>query len=62
MTRARDIDPDRVRELLGAGGDLFGHVRCTAWVGGLGQFATRRPCPSAIAAASFVPPRSAAKQ
>ena len=38
MTRARDIDPDRVRELLGAGGDLFGHVRCAAWVGGLGQF------------------------
>src|SRR6202142_1263084 len=37
MTRPRDIDPDGARELAGAGGDLFGHVRCPAWGGGLGQ-------------------------
>jgi hypothetical protein len=38
MTGPRDIDPDGFRELVGAGGDLFGHVSCAARVGGLGQF------------------------
>ena len=38
MTRPRDFDPDGLRQLVGAGGDLFGHVRCAARVGGLGQF------------------------
>jgi hypothetical protein len=38
MTRPRDFDPDGFCQLVGAGGDLFGHVRCAARVCGLGQF------------------------
>src|SRR5262249_18498403 len=38
MTRPRDFDPDGLRQLVGAGGDLFGHVRSAAPVRGLGQF------------------------
>ena len=38
MTRLRDFDPDGLRQLVGAGGDLFGHVRGAAPVRGLGQF------------------------
>jgi hypothetical protein len=38
MARPRDFDPDGFRQLVGAGGDLFGHVRRAALVGGLGQF------------------------
>jgi len=34
----RAVDPDGLRQLLGAGGDLFGHVRRAARVGGLVQF------------------------
>jgi hypothetical protein len=36
MTRRRDFDPDGSSQLVGAGGDLFGHVRSAAWVRGLG--------------------------
>ncbi len=38
MARARDFDPGGFRQFFGAGGDLFGHVRGAARVGGLGQF------------------------
>jgi hypothetical protein len=38
MTGPRDFDPDGLRQLVGAGGDLFGHVRRAALVRGLGQF------------------------
>jgi hypothetical protein len=38
MTRPSDVDPGGFRQLIGAGGDLFGHVRRAARVGGLGQF------------------------
>jgi hypothetical protein len=38
MTGPPDFDPDGFRQLVGAGGDLFGHVSGPAPVGGLCQF------------------------
>jgi hypothetical protein len=37
MSRTRDFDPDGLRQLVGAGGDLFGYVHSATPVRGLGQ-------------------------
>ncbi len=36
MTCPRDFDPDGLRQLVSAGADLFGDIRCAARVRGLG--------------------------